>query len=67
MSRTPTVAESSAPDETGSYSQAGPVVRFEGVGMRYGRAAEVLRDVTFELPRGSFHFLTGPAPHAPCP
>jgi cell division transport system ATP-binding protein len=29
--------------------------------MRYGRAAEVLRDVTFELPRGSFHFLTGPS------
>ena len=36
-----------------------PVVRFEAVGMRYGRAAEVLRDVSFELPRGSFHFLTG--------
>ena len=38
-----------------------PVVRFEGVGMRYGRAPEVLRDISFELPRGSFHFLTGPS------
>jgi len=27
--------------------------------MRYGRAPEVLRDVSFELKRGSFHFLTG--------
>ncbi len=29
--------------------------------MRYGRAPEVLRDVSFELARGSFHFLTGPS------
>jgi cell division transport system ATP-binding protein len=61
MSRTPTVAERAAPDETGSFQQDEPVVRFEGVGMRYGRAPEVLRDVTFELARGSFHFLTGPS------
>ena len=27
--------------------------------MRYGRASEILKDVSFELPRGSFHFLTG--------
>jgi cell division transport system ATP-binding protein len=27
--------------------------------MRYGREAEVLKDISFELPRGSFHFLTG--------
>jgi cell division transport system ATP-binding protein len=40
---------------------AEPVVRFENVGMRYGRAPEVLRDISFELPRGSFHFLTGPS------
>jgi len=37
------------------------VVRFDGVSMRYGRDAEVLKDITFELPRGSFHFLTGPS------
>ena len=27
--------------------------------MRYGRAPEVLRDISFELQPGSFHFLTG--------
>src|SRR4051794_40596529 len=36
-----------------------PVVRFEGVSMRYGRAPEVLRDLNFSLAPGSFHFLTG--------
>jgi cell division transport system ATP-binding protein len=36
-----------------------PVVRFDGVGLRYGRSAEVLRGVSFELAPGSFHFLTG--------
>ena len=36
-----------------------PVVRFDGVGLRYGRADEVLRDINFELAPGSFHFLTG--------
>lgn len=35
------------------------VVRFEMVGMRYGRAPEILTDVSFESPRGAFHFLTG--------
>ena len=29
------------------------------MGMRYGRAAEVLKDVSFDLAPGSFHFLTG--------
>jgi cell division transport system ATP-binding protein len=38
-----------------------PVVRFETVGLRYGRDSEVLRDVSFTLTRGSFHFLTGPS------
>ena len=36
-----------------------PIVRFENVGLRYGMGAEVLRDVSFTLTRGSFHFLTG--------
>lgn len=40
---------------------AGPILRFDGVGMRYGRAAEVLKDVNFALAPGSFHFLTGPS------
>jgi cell division transport system ATP-binding protein len=29
--------------------------------MRYGRAPEVLKDISFELLPGSFHFLTGPS------
>lgn len=37
------------------------MVRFENVGMRYGHGSEVLQDVSFELKRGSFHFLTGPS------
>lgn len=39
--------------------QTGPVVSFQGVGMRYGRAPETLRDIDLTLPQGSFHFLTG--------
>ena len=29
--------------------------------MRYGRGPEILRDLSFDLPRGSFQFLTGPS------
>ena len=47
-----------APDLTDPQA---PVVRFENVGLRYGIGAEVLRDVSFELRPGSFHFLTGPS------
>src|SRR3712207_4548838 len=36
-----------------------PVVHFEAVGMCYGRAPEVLRDINLTLAPGSFHFLTG--------
>ncbi len=42
-------------------STDGPLVDFQGVGMRYGRAPEVLRDIDLTLPQGSFHFLTGPS------
>src|SRR3954462_268251 len=35
------------------------LIRFENVGMRYGTGPEVLRDVSFTLDPGSFHFLTG--------
>jgi len=38
-----------------------PVVRFENVGVRYGVGPEVLADISFTLPAGSFHFLTGPS------
>ncbi len=37
------------------------MVRFQNVGMRYGLGPEVLRDITFGLSPGSFHFLTGPS------
>lgn len=37
------------------------MVRFENVGKRYGNGPEVLRDLTFRLTPGSFHFLTGPS------
>jgi len=37
------------------------MIRFESVGLRYGTGPEVLRDITFALPAGSFHFLTGPS------
>lgn len=39
----------------------GNVVRFENVGKRYGMGDEVLRDISFHLEPGSFHFLTGPS------
>lgn len=35
------------------------MIRFESVGLRYGTGPEVLRDLTFTLESGSFHFLTG--------
>ena len=37
------------------------MVQFENVGVRYGTGPEVLSDITFELPDGSFHFVTGPS------
>ena len=40
------------------------VIKLENVGLRYGRgqdSVEVLRNVSFHLQRGSFHFLTGPS------
>src|SRR4051794_22915017 len=52
MSRNPSAAVATDPDE---------VVRFDDVSMRYGRGPEVLRDISFSLAPGSFHFLTGPS------
>ncbi len=37
------------------------MIRLNGLGLHYGRGAEVLTDVTFHLRPGSFHFLTGPS------
>ena len=42
-------------------SEEAPLIRFENVGMRYGAGPEILRDITFNLEPGSFHFLTGPS------
>lgn len=35
------------------------MIRFDNVGLRYGMGAEVLKDVSFNIPSGSFQFLTG--------
>ncbi|MDG2204768.1 MAG: cell division ATP-binding protein FtsE [Alphaproteobacteria bacterium] len=35
------------------------MVRFENIGLRYGLGREVLKDVSFALAPGSFHFLVG--------
>ncbi|NQV57181.1 MAG: ATP-binding cassette domain-containing protein, partial [Rhodospirillales bacterium] len=35
------------------------VLHFENVGLRYGLGPEILRDITFGLEAGSFHFLVG--------
>lgn len=37
------------------------LVKFLNVGLRYSTGPEVLHDINFELPAGSFHFLTGPS------
>ena len=41
--------------------RADPVIHFENVGLRYGMGPEILRDLTFDIPRSSFQFLTGPS------
>ena len=35
------------------------MIEFEHVGLRYGIGPEVLKDISFTLQKGSFHFLTG--------
>ena len=37
------------------------MIRFDNVGLRYGAGPEILRDITFHVLPGSFHFLTGPS------
>jgi cell division transport system ATP-binding protein len=53
MSRNPSAAPANLPVDE--------VVRFEDVSMRYGRGPDVLRDLSFSLAPGSFHFVTGPS------
>ena len=47
------------PHATGAHDADPAVVRFDDVSMRYGRAPETLKDLTFSLAPGSFHFVTG--------
>ncbi|HEX5377727.1 MAG TPA: cell division ATP-binding protein FtsE [Phenylobacterium sp.] len=42
-----------------SPPEADEVLRFDDVSMRYGRNPETLKDLTFALEAGSFHFITG--------
>jgi cell division transport system ATP-binding protein len=37
------------------------LIEFTNVGLRYGHGPEILRDLTFSIAPGSFHFLTGPS------
>lgn len=37
------------------------MIHFENVGLRYGMGPEILRDMTFDIPKKSFQFLTGPS------
>jgi cell division transport system ATP-binding protein len=37
------------------------IVHFENVGLRYGTESETLSDLSFTIPKGGFHFLTGPS------
>ena len=37
------------------------MIRFENVGLRYGKGPEILRDVNFRMDQGEFRFLTGPS------
>lgn len=37
------------------------LIAFENVGLRYGHGPEILKDLSFTIDPGSFHFLTGPS------
>lgn len=37
------------------------MIEFSNVGLRYGQGPEILKDLTFRIEPGSFHFLTGPS------
>ncbi|MEO0393721.1 MAG: ATP-binding cassette domain-containing protein, partial [Pseudomonadota bacterium] len=45
--------------ETSAIEPNEPLVEFSAVGLRYGQNPEVLSDLTFTLPAGSFHYITG--------
>ncbi|HUV32302.1 MAG TPA: cell division ATP-binding protein FtsE [Devosiaceae bacterium] len=37
------------------------MIDFDDVGLRYGYGPEILKDLSFSISPGSFHFLTGPS------
>lgn len=37
------------------------MIEFSNVGLRYGHGPEILKDLSFRIEPGSFHFLTGPS------
>ncbi len=37
------------------------VIKFSNVGLRYGDGPEILKNISFSIKPGSFHFLTGPS------
>lgn len=37
------------------------MIEFENVGLRYGSHPEIISDASFSLPKGSFHYITGPS------
>jgi cell division transport system ATP-binding protein len=45
----------------GREGKLSDIAKFDGVGLRYGTGAEVLRDLDFSLGQGGFYFLTGPS------
>lgn len=49
------------PPKSSPSTQLTEIVRFERLGLRYGRGPEILSDVNLSLPQGSFTFLTGPS------
>jgi cell division transport system ATP-binding protein len=61
MSRNPAETDTRQTNFVLDEDEPAPVVRFDGVAMRYGRGPETLSDIAFSLEPGSFHFLTGPS------
>jgi cell division transport system ATP-binding protein len=37
------------------------LIEFTDVGLRYGEGPEILKDLSFRVEPGTFHFLTGPS------
>src|SRR5690554_1701713 len=42
-------------------SRGESLIAFEDVALRYGQGPEILKNLTFSISPGSFHFLTGPS------